>query len=101
MDVTTCTIVAGVITCVFAPGPRPTAAEAAAILAPRQFVYVAPIPPRPPIYVARTVDHWPEPRPRRRLDGTLLTDPVQVYGVFPWWPIGYGRETRGIHERRR
>jgi len=34
---------------------------------------------------------WPEPRPERRLDGTLLSDPVSIYGLtpFPYFPYPF------------
>jgi len=39
---------------------------------------------------------WPPEAPRRRLDGTLLSDPIQVYGpqivypfFYPWQPYPY------------
>jgi hypothetical protein len=66
--------------------PQLTPAEAAAILAPHQYV-------APPVctrcdgpYFASTgakgpLD-WPEPAPARRLDGSLLTDPPAVYGAY-------------------
>ena len=71
--------------------PQLTPAEAAAIMAPHQ--YMAPLicvqcdgP-----YFASTGSkgatsgpwEWPIPAPQRRLDGTLLTDPPALYGAYP------------------
>lgn len=71
--------------------PQLTPTEAAAILAPHQYV-------APPTctrcdgpYFASTGSKgatsgpwdWPEPMPARRLDGTLLMDPPAVYGAYP------------------
>jgi len=45
---------------------------------------------------------WPPEAPRRRLDGTLLSDPIQVYGqiFYPWqwqpYPPVYSRFRRPL-----
>jgi len=76
----TCTIVGIVVLNCFA-GNRPTPSEAARILSPRQFVYVAPVPPsRPPtVVVASNPGNGPfgpfPSSPPRRLDGTLYSEP--------------------------
>ena len=91
---TTCTLVLGLIQCVIV-GPVLTPAQAAAILAPHEFVYVAPLPAGGPVLtVARSKTgspwDWPELRPKRRLDGTLLSDPPTVYGIpYPWTPLSW------------
>lgn len=75
---TTCTLIAGIISCTIT-GPRPTPAEAAAILAPYQ--YVAPLPPGPTvIFISASVTDGPFGAftpfpPPRRLDGTLYSQP--------------------------
>jgi len=81
----TCTIIAALVTCV-ASGPttpRPTAAEAARIFrtSATPFVFVAPLPKGPTVIWTSTTGPTQGPwaraplSPRRRLDGTLLTDP--------------------------
>lgn len=72
-----------------------------------------PVPYVPPAegYVAHTPWEWPEPAPRRRLDGTLLSDPVTVYGspfvigTYPYatvvGPYGNPRAERPKGDRRR
>jgi hypothetical protein len=42
---------------------------------------------------------WPEPTQARRLDGTYLSDPVQVYGTT--WPIYGPRHTHRAGRRSR
>ena len=91
---TTCILVLNLIHCVVV-GPVPTPAQAAAILAPHQFVYMAPRPAGGPfLTVARskTGPAWDrrELHPKRRLDGTLLSDPPTVYGIpYPWTPLSW------------
>ena len=97
---TTCSIVAAIVSCIL-HGP---------VLSPRQavdifqssmtpFVYVAPLPPRLPEPISVAAPQranmsgpwdWPEPRPERRLDGTLLSDPPTVFGIQPWYPYLLG-----------
>ena len=81
MDCITLTL--GVICMSSAP---PTAIEAAAILAPRQFVYTVPMEnyPGPQSF---TIKAKPPKRlpPRTRLDGTPLWMPPQIYGLPPLW----------------
>jgi hypothetical protein len=44
---------------------------------------------------------WPEERPARRLDGTLVDSPPIVYGELPWfYPRGYAWHS-GFSERER
>lgn len=101
---TTCIAAAlGVISCTVAPGSTISPAEAARILAPYQFVYVANVPPRSAderIFVAATGTEPPARLPDRRLDGTFLSAPAMVYGQpYGWlggwpgaWPMrGMGR----------
>ncbi len=69
-----------------------TPAEAAAILAPHQFVWqpALPLAPRvigvPSSVTAGPFGEFPEFSPARRLDGTLLSDPA--WGVTTWIPYG-------------
>jgi hypothetical protein len=94
----TCTIIAALVSCVAAT-PAPSPAEAAAILAPYQFVYVAPLPPGPRvigIYSSPTAGPFGE-FPARRWDGTSYVDPWSMT-TYPWFygfDGGYGRTRRG------
>ncbi len=54
---TTCVFVLGVISCTMS-GPRPSPADAAAILAPGAYVYIKPLPPGPTVIVAGSAS-WP------------------------------------------
>jgi hypothetical protein len=89
------------------PGPRPSPAEAARIVAPRQFVYVAPAPAGPTIEIvasavpqhdaASVTARAIAEADRRRLDGSPWTQPTTVYGIpYPWtpltWAIGHRHE---------
>lgn len=96
---TACTIIGLAVSCVIDSTPRPTAAESAALLAPRAFVYVAPVPQRQlealRIVPERRAD--PEQLPARRLDGTLLSDPPRVYQTelpWGWWRSSAARSSR-------
>jgi hypothetical protein len=67
-----------VLNCLAADRPAPS--EAARILRPRQYIYVAPVPPlRPPTVVASNPGDGPfgpfPSSPPRRLDGTLYAEP--------------------------
>lgn len=68
-------------------GPKMTPAQAAALLKPNQFQVSAPAPTGPSVVstgaTSATLGPWefPTPPAPRRLDGTLLSDPVQVYGA--------------------
>jgi hypothetical protein len=72
-------------------GPRLTPAEAARVLrespVPSNWTVPPPIwPAGPRVYVipgtpAEGLWPWPAPRPARRLDGTLLSEPPVVYGL--------------------
>lgn len=98
---TACTIVGVVVTCLMAPGPRPTPAEAAAALEPGAY--------RPPAYAGSPVgQEAPGPAvvvvagrpgegpwgpltvapPARRLDGSPLASPPWVAYHPLWWPGG-------------
>lgn len=67
-------------------GPKLTPQQAADILRPNQFQASAPAPTGPRVTftgaTGPSLGPWefPAPQPPRRLDGTLLSDPVQVYG---------------------
>ncbi|KKM78486.1 hypothetical protein LCGC14_1359470 [marine sediment metagenome] len=69
-------------------GAPPTAAESAAILAPRQFVETVPVieqsPFGPQSFIIKAKPSKKLP-PRTRLDGTPLWMPPQVYGLPPFW----------------
>jgi len=85
----TCTIIALVVTCIGTPMPKQTPTQAVAILRHAIPPYVAPVVlltgPRWAETLSKgpTLGPWefPEPRPARRLDGTLLSDPVAQYGI--------------------
>ena len=100
----TCTIIGVIVTCL-GSGPRLSPAEAAAIFTtsvpPTRTIPTYPpavsseLPPQPPA---------PPPIPRRRLDGSLFTDPPVTYapplyvpyGLYNFEPppFGYPRPTR-------
>ena len=101
---TTCVLVLGIITCV-STAPRLTPAEAAAILAPHQFVYVAPVDPLGPqsfVIRAKPPKRLPE---RTRLDGTPLWLPPRVYGLPPFYPYpfvtGFRTHSGGVRDVQR
>lgn len=82
----TCVIIGLLVSCA-SPTPRPAPEVAAAILR-------ASVPPfvpgirgiGPRVTIAGWTRDTPPAPPTRRLDGTLLTDPVTVYGnPFPMW----------------
>ena len=91
------TLLAGML-CMSGP-PTTTAAEAAAILAPHQFEYAAPVEPvfhdmtgiAPYTPGSGPFGPFPEPPPRRRLDGTLLTTPPQILGLPFYHPYSMYR----------
>lgn len=92
---TVCKIILSVVSCVVDPSHAITASEAAALVAPRQFVWAAPIAKQ----VQELVRMTPERRsadqlPARRLDGSLLSDPPTVY-------IGYLPRRQTSHRRQR
>ena len=101
-----CFLLAAVIAC--AGGmPKLTAAEAAAVLAPHQFVYVALAPPRPAVVVipsSATAGPFGEFKRQDfccRLDGTPLWWPPTVYGgvrLHHWYPA---QSVRRFGERPR
>lgn len=80
---TTCITILGIITCTLDPGAtKLTAAQAAAILAPGQYVHVPRYPVQPPAYLflppnapAPARPAPTRPTPARRLDGSLHSDP--------------------------
>lgn len=89
---TTCALVFGIISCVSAT-PKLTPAQAAEILAPHQFVYVAPVDPfrqrhfsTNSIAGARPFGPFKPFPPRTRLDETLPTQPPTIYGAPPLYP---------------
>ena len=96
---TSCIGAALIIRCVLDPTPRPSPAEAAAILAPYQFVAPPPVGPGPTFVILRsspTVGPWafPPPFPPRRLDGTPLSQ-------RPWTMRAYvGRRPGALFEQR-
>jgi hypothetical protein len=79
---------------------RVTPAEAAAILAPHQFVWRPTLPTEPPVLglfsspTGGPFGKFPEFSPARRLDGTLLS--VPQWGVTTYFPYG---GWRGSHDR--
>ena len=79
---------------------RVTPAEAAAILAPHQFVWQPTLPAEPRVLglfsspTGGPFGEFPEFSPARRLDGTLLSDPQ--WGVTTYLPYG---GWRGTHDR--
>jgi hypothetical protein len=87
---TSCVLVMGIITCTDLP-PKLTPAEAAAIVAPHQFIGGSTIPYRPPVESVQTsptagpFGEFKEHAPARRLDGSLLSDPPLIYGL-PYGP---------------
>ncbi len=97
---TTCTIILAVVTCVFAPDRKVLSpAEAAAMLAPYQHVPVHEVKTRTADEIIAgalshvvdrgpTLSPWefPAEAPRRRLDGTLMSDPPEQY----YYPHNYG-----------
>jgi len=99
----TCTIIALVVTCVGTPMPKSTPAQAVAILKQASPPYVAPVVllagPQwsRTLATGPTLGPWdfPEPRAPRRLDGTLLSDPVAQYGISSVYqvyvPVLYSR----------
>jgi hypothetical protein len=99
---TTCALVLGIISCTFA-GPRTTPAEALAILAPHQFVYVPPLPPGPTVLIlnsSSTAGPFGEFKPfspSQRLDGSSFTDPPfgACYGAGCYGPL-YGGPVVGF-----
>lgn len=87
---TTCTIIGLAVSCVIDSTPRPTPAASAALLAPRAFVFVAPVPKMQLEALRMTPERrtLTEQLPARRLDGSLLTDPPTVYQTqlpWGWW----------------
>lgn len=86
---TTCTIIGLVVSCLVNPATRLTPDEAAAILAPYQYVYVEPAPRWGPTVLLAGSSPTAGPfgefkpfSPARRLDGSLWTDP-------PWRSVTY------------
>ena len=100
-----CTIIGIIVQCVLATTPL-TPAEAAVILAPYQYVHVPQVLPqvhipRTGVFVLRSSstagpfgEFLPFPPPRR-LDGTLLSQPVTVYGEWHSWTTQTRRERAG------
>ena len=87
---TTCVIVALLVSCQIDRSTRLTPAQAAALLAPRQFVALADTSGGPRVTVlsfsAPAVPVWPT----TRLDGSSLSQPPIVYGVpYPYTPFQY------------
>ena len=65
---------------------------------------VYPIPDRPrPVFVSTTLSSVTKPMEPRRLDGTPLSQPPQVYGIpYPWTPLTWAilhAGTTGQRER--
>lgn len=81
---TTCVIVGAIVSCLIDPTTRSTPAEAARILGP----LVLPAPADlsgPRVIISPTPVTSTTPR---RLDGTPLWQPPQVYGIpYPWTPL--------------
>jgi hypothetical protein len=110
----TCTIIGLVVNCLINPATRLTPAEAAAILAPNQYVYVEPAPRWGPTVVLAGSSPTAGPfgefkpfSPRRRLDGSLTTDPPwrsTVYLGHPTFPRridnAHAPGQRGIARRK-
>lgn len=105
---TTCTLIAGIISCVIS-GPTPTAAESAALLAPRAYVHIPRTYGPTVTIIASDPTHGPYgpvtvSAPTVRLDGTPLSDPPWI-SVAYGSPFGYGarrgdgRPNRRTHRR--
>jgi hypothetical protein len=85
---TTCTLIAGVISCTIT-GPTPTPAESAAVLAPNQYHYVAPPPPGPSVII---VDSSPTSGPFGEFKPLPATAPLNnnPFGYVPSrYPVLY------------
>jgi hypothetical protein len=107
---TACVVVAGVMHCIISQTPPVTAAEAAAILKPHEYVYIetndgpnwfSSLQEEP------TPGPWqfPTPAPARRLDGTLISDPPALYGpqIAPFFFNGQRNDrkrTSGVQHRQ-
>jgi hypothetical protein len=90
-------MLASLATRAFHATPTPEAADGPHYyVVGQQFLDQAP-PPYRPNNMSGPWD-WPEPAPARRLDGTLLSDPVTIYGQQPWFAGPYFPRT---HPRRR
>jgi len=90
----TCTIIGVIVSCLVTSKPAPNPDAAFRIFAqsarPVQIVPVYPLglrEPIPPNPRGASLGPWdfPTPSPRTRLDGSLLSDPVTVYGGYPTW----------------
>lgn len=82
----TCIVIGVLVQCAFT-GPRPTAQQAAEILKPGQYVYYPTNYPAPPPSTTVVMSYAPAELPRRRLDGSLWSDPQ-------WYAIAYSNYWR-------
>ncbi len=83
----TCVIIAALVSC---SGLQPVSPAAALqVLEARRAPYVYTPPAQGPTVVIVGTREAPAPHVDRRLDGTLVTDPPQVYGLPIWFSPVY------------
>lgn len=70
-------------------------------LSNRTNVYWLPVPERPIVVTAASRGSRPKPIEPRRLDGTPLSQPPQVYGIpYPWTPLTWAILQAGTAQPR-